>query len=174
MVRIGVWDDMSLLRKLQIFSSNVSKFWTIDEANTARTTSTIVGAVQQIDSTGKVPPAGDTISNAPYVISRPIPSTGISSTTTLVTVDTTVGGTTIVSANSNRRKIVLRNNGTQPVLLKINGTPTTLDYNDVIAGGSSPRTGDGGVWGSETINLEIKGITESSTTIISVTEEEYT
>jgi hypothetical protein len=57
---------MSLLRKLQIFSSDVAKLWNIDVANTARTTSTVVGAVQVIDATGKVSPAGDTSSNAPY------------------------------------------------------------------------------------------------------------
>ena len=51
---------------MQVFSSNVAKLWTIDEANTARTTSTIVGAVQNIDATGKVSPAGDTLNNAPY------------------------------------------------------------------------------------------------------------
>lgn len=57
---------MSLLRKIQVFSANVAKLWTIDEANTARTTSTIVGAVQVIDQAGKVSPAGDTLANAPY------------------------------------------------------------------------------------------------------------
>jgi hypothetical protein len=110
----------------------------------------------------------------PKVESLPTPTTSMSSTPTLVTVDDDADGTVIVSANTNRRKIVLRNNGTQPVLIKINGTPTSLDYNDVIAGGSSPNLGDGGVWGSETIQFEIKGITEASQTIISVTEEEYT
>ena len=96
----------------------------------------------------------------------------ISSTDSLVTVGTTA--VTIVSANTNRRKLVLRNNGIVPVLIKINGTPTTLDYNDVIIGGSGIRAGDSGVWVTETIQLEIKGITEDSTTIISVTEEEIT
>lgn len=146
----------------------------VDEANTERTTSTIVGVVQEIDTTGKVSPAGDTLANSPFCKNRPAPATAMSSTTTLVPVDTTVGGTVIVSANSNRRKLVLRNNGTVPVLIKINGTPTTLDYNEIIAGGSAPRSGDSGVWGTETILLEIKGITESSASIISVTEEEIT
>lgn len=58
---------MSLLRKIQIFSSNVAKLWAVDDANTARTTSTVVGAVQVVDQTGKVPPAGDAVGNAPFV-----------------------------------------------------------------------------------------------------------
>lgn len=57
---------MSLLRKIQIFGANVAKLLTVDEANTARTTSTIVGAVQVVDQSGKVTPAGDTLGNAPY------------------------------------------------------------------------------------------------------------
>ena len=38
----------------------------IDPANTARTTATIVQSVQEVDATGKVSPAGDLVSNAPY------------------------------------------------------------------------------------------------------------
>lgn len=110
----------------------------------------------------------------PWVDSLPTPSTNMSSTATLVTVGTSVGGTTIVSANSNRRKLTLRNNGTVPVLIKVNGIPTILDYNDTIAKSSSIRAGDGGVWGTETIKLEIKGLTETGSTVISVTEEEIT
>lgn len=57
---------MSLLRKMQIFTSNIAKLWTIDDANTARTTGTIVGAVQIVDQSGKVPPSGEAVGNAPF------------------------------------------------------------------------------------------------------------
>jgi len=38
----------------------------IDPVNTARTTATVVQAVQEVDATGKVSPAGELITNAPY------------------------------------------------------------------------------------------------------------
>lgn len=67
---------MSLLRKIQIFSSNVAKLWTIDEANTARTTGTIVGAVQHVDATGKVQPAGEVYTNPIFTANRLIDESG--------------------------------------------------------------------------------------------------
>lgn len=40
---------------------------TINAANTARTTGTVVVATQQVDATGKVSPAGEAVGNAPFV-----------------------------------------------------------------------------------------------------------
>lgn len=57
---------MSRLRFFSLFGSDPAKYANVLEANTARTTSTIVVATQQIDSSGKVPPAGDTLGNAPF------------------------------------------------------------------------------------------------------------
>ena len=58
---------MSLLRLFKLFGSDSSKYANVLEANTARTTGTIVVATQNIDQTGKVPPAGDAVGNAPFV-----------------------------------------------------------------------------------------------------------
>jgi len=38
----------------------------IDPANTARTTATVVQAVQEVDATGKVSPAGEAVGNSPF------------------------------------------------------------------------------------------------------------
>ena len=183
---------MSLIRKIQVFGSNVAKLWTIDEANTARTTSTIVGVVQEIDSTGKVSPAGDTLANAPfnkntnynssgteiftstdrgYVDSLSTKSNGLSSTASIVNVTTTA--TSIVSANTSRLTVQIQNQGTVPILLKIGSNPTTLDYHMILTAASALRLGDGGVFGTATSLLSIVGITESSTADVSVVEEEY-
>lgn len=58
--------DISLLRLLKIFGTDPTKFVDVNNANTSRNTSTVVAAVQNIDATGKVSPAGDTLANAPY------------------------------------------------------------------------------------------------------------
>ena len=57
---------MSLLRLFKLIGSDSSKHVDVNDANTARTTGTVVGAVQNIDATGKVSPAGETLGNAPY------------------------------------------------------------------------------------------------------------
>jgi len=87
-----------------------------------------------------------------------------------VTVDTTVGGTVIAAANTSRKYIVLQNNGTIACIVRLGGDPTNAAYNFVLAPATAARDGKGG---SITIDLyqgAIKGLTESSSTIISVTE----
>lgn len=58
---------MSLLRFFRLFGSDSSKYANVLEANTARTTGTIVVATQNVDATGKVAPAGDVVANAPFM-----------------------------------------------------------------------------------------------------------
>lgn len=139
---------MSLLRKIQIFSSNVAKLWAIDDANTARTTGTIVGAVQIVDQTGKVPPAGETLANAPYTKSTIYASGGteiftnanpaaISDGGGSITVDGTVtiddGGSTI-SIDDNGSSISVDDGGgsiTVDGAVTVSGTVTaTLPTDD--------------------------------------------
>jgi hypothetical protein len=186
---------MSNLRLKQIYSSVVSKIWDIDNANTARTTSTVVGAVQVVDQTGKVPPAGDAVGNAPFVKITDGTDTidvvlvnGLNSLNTnigyrptvsnassgLVTIDTTATGVTIVASNLLRTKIIVQNQGNIPVLLKFDGNVSTSDYDLILAAATGTRTGDGGSYESFTWKGAIKGITETSSSIISILEEETT
>jgi hypothetical protein len=99
------------------------------------------------------------------------PSTSISSTD-LVSVDTTSGGTVIVSANSSRRKIIIQNQGLVPVLLNFGDSVSVTSYRLILSPGSGVRVGDGASWESESYKGEIKGLTESSSANISVLEEE--
>ena len=48
-----------------VIYTNISKI-PINAADTTRTTDTLVTTIQEVDSTGKVSPAGELISNAPY------------------------------------------------------------------------------------------------------------
>lgn len=89
-----------------------------------------------------------------------------------VSVDSTVGGIEIVPANPNRIKVRIQNLGTQPVILNYGGIPTTSDLDGVLAGGSGIRTGDGGTVTEYNWKGQIKGLTETGSTIISVFEEE--
>lgn len=58
---------MSLLRKFNLFGSDSTKIATVNEANTARTTGTNVVVTQNIDASGKIRPAGEIVTNAPFV-----------------------------------------------------------------------------------------------------------
>jgi hypothetical protein len=58
---------MSLLRLFKHIGSDPTKYVDVNNADTARTTSTVVAAVQIIDATGKVAPAGEAVGNAPFV-----------------------------------------------------------------------------------------------------------
>lgn len=55
------------LRFFKLFSGDESKVVNVNTADTARTTSTVVAATQNVDATGKVPPAGEAVGNAPFV-----------------------------------------------------------------------------------------------------------
>ena len=80
-----------------------------------------------------------------------------------VIVDTTIGGTVIVAANSNRVSIVLQNIGEENCYLSLKGDPV-IDTNTnllLFAGGASVAVTD---------KVEIKGITAANSTIILITE----
>ena len=90
----------------------------------------------------------------------------------LVTVNTTVGGIEIVPANSNRHWINIQNNGIEPVLIKFDGIPTLTDYDIILPSSSGVRLGDGGAFSSQTWKKSIYGLVVSTSSIISVFEEE--
>lgn len=110
------------------------------------------------------------VSEITTVITR---SQGASSTAPAaspVTVDTTAGGTTLIAANTSRKKVILQNCGTEPCILRFGGNPSTSAYNYVLKDCTSARDGLG-----ETIELDfytgaIKGIVEANSTVIAITE----
>ena len=89
---------------------------------------------------------------------------------TPITVATTVGGTVIAAANDTRKEITLQNNGTQPCIICLGGTPTTTNYHLVLAKATANRDGLGASITLDWYKGAITGLTESSTTVISVME----
>lgn len=91
--------------------------------------------------------------------------------TNLVTVDTTENGTTIVNANNDRIKILIQNQGIEPVLLSFGENTSITNYSLILAASSSIRIGDGGTYESCSWIDSIKGLTESGSSIVSIYEE---
>lgn len=91
--------------------------------------------------------------------------------TAVQTITTAV--TTLVAENFERRKISIQNTGTNPILLSLGGTASTTEHNKVLAGGSTLRDGTGGYYESESWKGSISAVTETSTTTITIIEEEY-
>lgn len=103
---------------------------------------------------------------------RMIPvTTSTKSATNLVTVDDTANGTEIVAANSNRIKLIIQNQDSQPVLLSFGENTSITSYSMVLSGASGVRTGDGGSYTAENWKGQIKGITEANSTVVSIFEE---
>lgn len=89
-----------------------------------------------------------------------------------VTIDTTSGGTVIAASNSNRLSITLQNVGTTPCLIRLKGNPSATAYNIILGADSAAKAGNGGSVTIRDFIGEIKGITESSSTVIAVMEVE--
>jgi hypothetical protein len=89
---------------------------------------------------------------------------------TPVTVDTTAGGTIIAKNNKDRLSITLQNVGVIPCLLRLGGDPSATAYNLILGTDSAAKAGDGGSITIRDYTGEIKGITESSSTVIAVME----
>jgi hypothetical protein len=87
-----------------------------------------------------------------------------------VTVDTTAGGTVIAKRNKDRLSITLQNVGIIPCLLRLGGGPSATAYNVILAADSAEKAGEGGNVTIRDYTGEIKGITESSSTVIAVME----
>ena len=80
----------------------------------------------------------------------------------LVAVTDDAGGIVIIKATARRKRIVIQNVGTVPVLLKIDDDPAVNDFDMVLAGGAADRDGIGGSIILEGNHGEIKAITEDS------------
>ena len=100
----------------------------------------------------------------------PIPA-DTKSATNLVSVDTTVGGTVILAANSNRISARIHNQDSQPVLISYEDTASIAVYSEMLAGASGVRTGDGGFLSYPEWKGQIRGITEAGSTVVSVFEK---
>ena len=92
------------------------------------------------------------------------------SVTSPVSVDTTSGGTVIAAANDKRKEIILQNCGTEPCLICLGETPTTSNYNLVLADGTANRDGLGASVTIDFYQGVITGLTEANSTAIGVTE----
>ena len=99
------------------------------------------------------------------------PSTGVSSVN-LITIDTTENGVEIVGANSNRRNLIIQNQGNSPILLNFSDDVSITNYRMILPAASGIRSGDGGSFVTDIYKGNIKGITEADSSIISVFEEE--
>lgn len=99
-------------------------------------------------------------------------STATSTSASVITVDSAITPTTIVDENINRMNLLIQNQGTVPIIIKAGGTtPSTSDYNFVLAPSTALRQGDGAVYTTTTFKGTLKGIVETSTSVISVHEE---
>lgn len=87
-----------------------------------------------------------------------------------VTVDTTAGGVTLLSANSRRRTIALRNTGATDCYLKFDESSTAL----TAANGYPLKAGESLILGpswlsqynSVDLNFAVKGITAAASTTV--------
>lgn len=100
----------------------------------------------------------------------PVPTTSKSSTN-LVTINDTEGGTSIVSANANRVRLIIQNQDSQAVLLSFDEDASVANYSMTLSGTSGVRTGDGGTYATESWKGSINGFTETGSTVLSIFEE---
>jgi len=110
-----------------------------------------------------------TPTNRGYVNSIQTSSTSLTATTPLVTASSDI--VTIASASTDRLHILLQNQGSVPVLIKLSTDATASDYSFILSGASGTRTGDGGNYSSYSWKGLITGITETGTSVVSVLEE---
>jgi hypothetical protein len=87
-----------------------------------------------------------------------------------VTVDSTENGVVIVKKNNKRKSVTLQNTGTVACLIRFGGNPSATAYNLILSGGAVAKDGTGGSITIREFTGEIKGITESGSTTIAVTE----
>ena len=98
-------------------------------------------------------------------------ATTTKSATNLIPVDATVGGTVILAANSSRISARIHNQDSQPVLISYENTASITVYNEVLAGASGVRAGDGGFLSYPEWKGQIRGITEAGSTVVSIFEK---
>jgi hypothetical protein len=87
-----------------------------------------------------------------------------------VTVDTTAGGTVIAVKNADRLSITLQNVGLVACLIRLGGNPSATAYNIILGADSAAKAGNGGSVTIRDFIGEIKGLTESGSTVIAVME----
>ena len=79
----------------------------------------------------------------------------------------------IVGFNARRAKLILQNQGIEPVLLKINGLASIDNYDYILKASSRARLGDGGVFETNSIKVSINAITETGESTLSILEEVF-
>ena len=78
--------------------------------------------------------------------------------------------TVVISANTKRQYVILQNVGTNPVLLRLGAAASAANYNYVLSKGTGAKDGLGGELKLTNYQGAIHGITEASSTVISITE----
>ena len=90
---------------------------------------------------------------------------------TATPIEVTTTSTEISAANSLRKHIILQNNGTQPVIIRLGtGAASTTTYNFTLSKSTAARDGLGGSITIKNYQGAIQGIVGASTTEIAVTE----
>ncbi len=103
-------------------------------------------------------------------ISRVFGASSTAPTASPVTVATTTGGTVVIAANTSRKRLILQNTGTEPVILRFGGDPSTSAYNYVLKDGTAARDGLGDTLELYAYTGAVKGIVEANSGVVAVTE----
>jgi len=77
----------------------------------------------------------------------------------------------LVKSNMARSKITIQNNGTYPVLLKVSDIVSNENYDYVLKPSTVKNYGDGGVFVSDSIKMQISAMAIDGETTLSIIEE---
>jgi hypothetical protein len=77
----------------------------------------------------------------------------------------------ILKSNMARTRLILQNNGIEPILLKFGNEVTDENYDYILKPSSRRKSGDGGVFISDSIKLFVTAMSETGESTLSVVEE---
>ena len=77
----------------------------------------------------------------------------------------------LVKSNMAREKITIQNNGIYPVMLKLTDIVSDENYDYVLKPSTVKNYGDGGVFTSDTIKMQISAMAINGETTLSIIEE---
>jgi hypothetical protein len=77
----------------------------------------------------------------------------------------------LVKSNMARSKITIQNNGTYPVLLKVSDIVSNENFDYVLKPSTVRNYGDGGVFVSDSIKMQISAMAINGETTLSIIEE---
>ena len=89
---------------------------------------------------------------------------------TPVTIAATSTAILAARTDGRRKHVILQNNGTEPVIIRLGGDASTAVYNVVLKDGSAGRDGNGASITIDNYQGSIYGIVEANTGVISILE----